>query len=148
MAATRKTDAADSKVKVYWTPEGGSQIDLTPYLQSFDTGEDAKYETNTAFDDELETEQKIREMVKPKAKMAYREGTGGNIVRQNLRQGTQGTLVWGWLDAAAGTDKFGILAEVKMCKAVGGVGKLTELQLEWVNGGSDWVYHPRNSDTF
>lgn len=148
MAATRKTDAADSKIAVFWTPEGGDRIDLSPYLMSFDPGEDGTYETNTAFSDKLGTSQKIREMVAPKGKMAYREGTGGATVRAQCRQGQQGTLEWGWLGGAAGSDKFGILAEIKMFKPSGSIGKLTEIQIEWVNQGSDWVYHPGLGDFY
>ncbi len=60
----------------------------------------------------------------------------------------KGILIWGPLGNTAGKPKFGLMLQVKKANTPLEIGKLLKLPLEFINIGSDWVFHPSKGDTF
>lgn len=149
MAVEIKTDLTGAELHIEWLLSGDvTAITMQGMYKKFDPGFDATYEDNTAGADNLETQQKIRDSVAPKLSLAYRIGTAGDTLRDKLYQGARGRLVWGPEGNAAGKPKWGIECEVKKFAPSHEASKLIEIEIEFVNIGSDFVFNAANGDTF
>jgi hypothetical protein len=151
MTATIYTDAAPGDVYLTATPiAGGSAVDLTNHWKNFDPGMDANYEVNSAGGHLLETEQRIRGTCKPRLSLPYRTGTAGDDIREVLFEGAQVELIWGPEGGGSGKPKFGIYAEVKKFNATSKRDGLTEIECEFVNIGSEYLFYGSGptADTF
>ncbi|MBK9122808.1 MAG: hypothetical protein IPM16_06760 [Chloroflexi bacterium] len=148
MPATEIQDVVSDRSYYLWTPTGESGLTLAEYVQDFDWGSDSNTEMNTSAAFLLETEQYIRGKIAPKMTLAYRDSVGGAAVREALLEKTKGILIEGPEGNAAGKPKYGAMLQVKKANAPRKLGKLLVITIEFVNIGSDWVYHPSYGDTF
>lgn len=121
---------------------------LTPFVKKFDWGSDTETEGNTAAGFVLGTEQAIRGKIAPKMTLAFRNSVAAEALRADLVELTKGTLTAGTQGNAAGKPQHAALLQVKKCNAPVEVGKLTMMEVEFVNIGSNWVKHPSYGDTF
>lgn len=143
------TDLTGASAFISWKKDGDvSALQIHTMYKTFDPGFDASYENNTAGANKLETQQKIREVIAPKLKMAYRISADGQAVRAKMHQGARGELIWGPEGNAAGKPKWGWLLEVKKLNSPQDSGKLVEIEVEFVNVGVDYLFNATLGDTF
>lgn len=148
MAAEEIYDVVGDAWYGLWTPTGGSGLALATFVAKFDPGFDTNTEGNTAAGFKLVTEQAIREMIKPKMTLAYRDSVPGAAVRAALAQLTKGILIWGPEGNGAGKPRWGAMLQVKKANPSSEVGKIIKLEVEFLNIGSELVHDPRLGDTF
>ena len=141
-------DVVSDSAYYLWTPTGLSGIALADYVKKFDWGQDSNVEENTASSFGLATEQFIRGKIAPTMTLAYRDSVGGAAVRAALYEAQKGILIVGPEGNASGKPKFGARLQVKKINSPLEVGKLIMQEVEFVNIGDDWEFHPKEGDTF
>lgn len=87
------------------------------------------------------------EKCEPKLKLMYRLGTSNQAIRDKLKQGNEGALIWGEQGNGTGAPKWGIDARVSKYNVPSNHKNLVEVTVEFVNRGSDWLFDGR-TDTF
>lgn len=142
-------DVVGDVLYLTWQKTGSATThNLTPFVKKFDWGSDTETEGNTAAGFALGTEQAIRGKIAPKLTMAFRDSVAAEAARADLYELTKGTLTAGLQGNAAGKPQHAALLQVKKANPPVEIGKLTALEVEFVNIGNDWVKHPSKGDTF
>lgn len=125
---------------------GGVVIDIG--RDSFDEGLGNVDSDLTGMTANLETSIRIRKSVEPTMMLIIDEATAGAAIDAALKDGTQGTLIWGPKGNGTGKPKYGIFARVDRTN-VAAKGDRVAADIVFKNEGDDWAFNfDINGDTF
>lgn len=121
-------------------------VDITPRYRSFDPGLREETADITAGGDQVRLYAPTLRTVAPRLSGIYDGGTvTGTAILGALKEGNEGTLLWGPEGTAAGKPKWGIVGRVTRFNVPADYDGETEVEVEWSNLQGTFLFDGRTA---